>query len=1403
MDPGLAPVIAYVLFLLETLYISYKLYVGGRRDYEERFWSTLAALVVALPLMFLDVALVAGLFGVPGSYLDYSLTLRYAYAVQQAANQTLSGLPRWSAWLGTGIAIVETLAWGAALVSGGLSLLIGYASAAGLGLVKATLDAATMSAQAMYAVSRLYELAGLLAPYARTLVPVGLALAVSRRTRPLGAVIVAVGVFFGYAMPFALNVVAWRIQEVQAPGAPQGALGAVCLNVVTCGSVGKWGNTTCAGFPALVELGDLTHNRTVVRQSGRCFVDLAGNYTVRAVWFGPLRVSPNESLIAPSVFEVKPAARVKPGREVPDALTGRVRDLNYTEFNNVTIVVHWGPGGRDRDVFTITWVPGQGASWVATDGFHFPWVNVEWSREPWFNATYFSRADYVEASLWGVGRQKMYTGNVTLPGNRTVTVNCTEVEAYVYGTLLGDPQIVDRGLTYIEVNGTRHYLVPEVKVTVRRYLGVDPESYLSMMRRTIAPWFNQSARVLNATLRGHVYLELVNNTVAKMHICPTTGPGYWAKCTTFENPAYKWGIPYDFIPIEFAEARYCGHLVRPARVRHWLALDTHISVGASTVAATFYDSSLEWVAEQKLELYERARGFFINVYEFIALLGITFGLAVAGVDALSGFLEGPSVTFAFMPRGLRRSYWSIVVSRLPSIASALAGKALPVPRVAYDAALSVYVEALPRLIRQHASTYPLRRLKEALREKGRALLADVSGRLSVVEEALNRHKRLLSGVSAVDRVVSAVRGLAEATRLSDVARITVTFARLVWEERDTHAVNSFLRAVAGTLRSEARRMAGEVPVQLHPRASVLASIAGRIEWLEAFLNPRELYKRAVFITGMALYNTPRTVVGRDALAVALLGVRISRAMSFTGALGVVDVEARRARERLVEASARLMSGDVKGAARVLEDVERVVSGRLRVMGLSEAEVNALTAVWRAGEALQRALGSGLEEGMLKEYVRVLEEALKTIVNPEVKSYLRQELEFLRGLEWERFVELNAGLSEPEPGSLRRELEALRRVAEAAGRSEAARLFEEAARRAEVDVWEALAIAGRALNLMGLPSSVESKLVEAFSTRDADSFRRLLVEAAGLCRQHGLGELAERLERLAAVEGRAAATPGPLELGEAVWDLRVVLDRLARGDWRAVRDAEDLLRVLQRVGDGRLARILEGGLLAAEGEHVEGSWEAVGAIYVRARRQPELQLGELVLRGAVVEEAAASAMDDVVRLGLDAAVEQARRRVLEVREDFEVDFAELVLLVSAVEGEEGARLEAESLLWTVVSNPPSVEAAGRLAAYASRVVEREYREALEAYSRALSLSGSLNLHPGESRAMQAFQADHARRAYHALTEAVEEVHASRTRIASLRIYADILPEYRKTLNDIDAMLRELEELRSRIEGLLEE
>ncbi|AKG39228.1 hypothetical protein MA03_08325 [Infirmifilum uzonense] len=70
-------------------------------------------------------------------------------------------------------------------------------------------------------------------------------------------------------------------------------------------------------------------------------------------------------------------------------------------------------------------------------------------------------------------------------------------------------------------------------------------------------------------------------------------------------------------------------------------------------------------------------------------------------------------------------------------------------------------------------------------------------------------------------------------------------------------------------------------------------------------------------------------------------------------------------------------------------------------------------------------------------------------------------------------------------------------------------------------------------------------------------------------------------------------------------------------------------------------------------------------------------------------------------------------------------------------------------------------------------------------------------------MQAWQVDHAGRAYQALSEAFEEVNIRRTRIASLRAYADILPEYRKTLNSMDAMLRELEELQSRIEGLLEE
>ena len=35
------------------------------------------------------------------------------------------------------------------------------------------------------------------------------------------------------------------------------------------------------------------------------------------------------------------------------------------------------------------------------------------------------------------------------------------------------------------------------------------------------------------------------------------------------------------------------------------------------------------------------------------------------------------------------------------------------------------------------------------------------------------------------------------------------------------------------------------------------------------------------------------------------------------------------------------------------------------------------------------------------------------------------------------------------------------------------------------------------------------------------------------------------------------------------------------------------------------------------------------------------------------------------------------------------------------------------------------------------------------------------------------------------------------------YADVLPDHRKAIDSIDAMLRDLEEHQSRIEGLLEE
>ncbi|MGB9787155.1 MAG: hypothetical protein ACPLRJ_07890, partial [Infirmifilum uzonense] len=46
-------------------------------------------------------------------------------------------------------------------------------------------------------------------------------------------------------------------------------------------------------------------------------------------------------------------------------------------------------------------------------------------------------------------------------------------------------------------------------------------------------------------------------------------------------------------------------------------------------------------------------------------------------------------------------------------------------------------------------------------------------------------------------------------------------------------------------------------------------------------------------------------------------------------------------------------------------------------------------------------------------------------------------------------------------------------------------------------------------------------------------------------------------------------------------------------------------------------------------------------------------------------------------------------------------------------------------------------------------------------------------------------------------------SSCTCIEALRVYADILPDHRKTLDSIDAILEELEEHRSMLDGLLEE
>lgn len=763
-----AAVIAYVILLIETVY-SYFLYMKKRTKHaHDRLVSSLAIFIIAAPLMFMDlISLATRLFGVKPQYFDPSLTLDFGVKAQEAANRTIPVALSMSTMLALGQTIVQGAMWIATVVAGPISLVIGTAINVGLNTVKGVADATLMIAQALYAVGKLYEFFAYLALMAKPLVPLGLALMVSKRTRSLGAVLAAIGIGLGYIIPFALNSVAYQIKGItlEVPDI-SGVPSVMCLHVASGAPLvnGTW---VTAGFPAVVVYKDLDRpNRTVVHPVG-CYPELTGHYRVTEVFVGAEPIEFNYS------FTVKP---LPPNVSVPfntydDMFLQKIRypDLAYLAElagNNFTFVVNRGPLPSGENYYIAFWSPYDGHyAYIAANIFRLAPVNIStpwYSRSgivyehttgktaQWFNSTYFPLQynPVMFADTWnGAEKEYTYTRNMTIVKdgtNYTVTVNCTVTSGFTYGSI-GQVEVVDPGET--EVNGTT--LKPQVDIDSRSYYTWVPEAWQNFTRKTFNVWFNQSARVFNNTIidRSKVYVNLITNgsTIKRADVILIQGQGSHV-IQSYQNPAFAWAsVPRA--PQLRITATYCGRVVKPAVVKMTVntAQFSEYPVTPETIALLNYDPLAEpFVHDTPLtvDFKAEAKNFLFGVYPFLFNVGLVFAIAFFAMDGLSSFLGGPSIAMKYILGNLQRAYWNIAIARITDIISLLAGGKIPsVPNI--GAKYAPLVKQMNEQLREIRRQMPLSVARQKVATAVKAAIT-----ISNLEAAESKLRSVASGIKS-------------------------------------------------------------------------------------------------------------------------------------------------------------------------------------------------------------------------------------------------------------------------------------------------------------------------------------------------------------------------------------------------------------------------------------------------------------------------------------------------------------------------------------------------------------------------------------------------------------------------------------------------------------------------------
>jgi len=966
-----AIIIAYVLFFLEALY-SYYLYLRKKtKEAQERFYTSLGVLMVALPLMLIDIAdYAAKNFNVQYTLFSPALTLDFGIKAQQAANRTMPIALQISSYAALGQIIAQGIAWAAAIFTGGASLLIGYGASAGIGLIKGVADATLRIAEALYVVGKFYEFLGKLGLYARGLVPLGLALLASKRTRPLGGAILAIGLGFGYILPFALNSIAYEVKGVTVEPPRTGVPSVTCIHVVT-GAPLPNGTYVYAGFPAVVEYKDLDRpNRTVVRPVG-CYPELTGRYNVARIFIGAEPISYNGS------FTVKPLPpnATSPFNTYDDMFLQKIRYPDLARLadlagNNFTFTVIQGPLPSGEKWFVAFWDPYLGYyAYVATDAFSIVPMNIStpWYRRSgilvehasgetakWYNFTYFPLfpQNVMVARLWGVGEATTFTKNVTIVRdgkNYTVTVNCTRVLGKAYGSV-EKVEVVDPGL--VEINGT--LMSPEVETSSRSYYVWNVDSWRKLASDTFNKWFNQTARVINNTFidRNLLYVSLdkVNNTIRKVTFIKVEGQ-HTRPVAYFYNPYFYWVSP-PRVPQGFAIATYCGRVVRPATFKLIVnyAQFSSYPVKAETITMLSYDPLVQPFVDNTpltVSFREEARNFIFGVYPFIFMFSVAFALSLFSMDAISGFFGGAGITIHFLPGRFKQAYWNIVVSRIGDVVLSLAGANVPsVPWLGER--LSPVVKQINENLRRWRKEMPLSIVRDRALE---AVKATITWRnLAKLEDFIRARIDKLLGKEYVPvlldaatkqpiipekerelltvRLENLARARAYEHRLLAVFRLSL---EIVWDallSRNRHTVDAFLGAVAGVLRREAMRTAERsgIPAYLHPTASKLLKASDWLELVRVVQNPYAIYHRTLLMVGISIALREKSMFSPGTERY-LRELNTAWHMFFTEyalltAIRELSARARSSRaSELVEKYAGVWSESIRAGPRVLEVLE--------------------------------------------------------------------------------------------------------------------------------------------------------------------------------------------------------------------------------------------------------------------------------------------------------------------------------------------------------------------------------------------------------------------------------------------------------------------------------------------------